>query len=110
MSAPVRLPPEIGFGIVLAFAVAYFVHWLRRAFRQPRPPLSQLESAKREPQSPLPESDVLMFDGIQRVFHWTMFIVLGIMTLTGIAIYVPGLFDGFLSVFGITETSAKIFW
>jgi len=100
----VRLSPEIFLAIVFAFILGYAMHWFRRAFRQPRP-------APQTVQEPAALGDrIVMFDTVQRLFHWFNFVVLGLTTLTGLAIYFPGSFDQFLTQFGIEGIQAKIFW
>ncbi|MEM1947041.1 MAG: cytochrome b/b6 domain-containing protein [Candidatus Caldarchaeum sp.] len=99
----VRLSPEIFTAIVLAFVAGYVVHWFRRAFRQPRPKPTTVSTE-------LVHEKVYAFDPIQRLFHWLSFVALGIMTLTGLAIYFPNVFDSFLTPFGIDGMQAKIFW
>lgn len=100
--APVRLPVEIAFLIVLLFVAAYTVHWFRRAFREGTPtgpPPTVVD---------VPVNRVKAYDLVQRLFHWTNFVVLGIMVLTGISIFLPGPFYSILSLFGITDTNAVI--
>ncbi len=99
--APVRLPTEIAFLIVLLFVAAYAVHWFRRAFREGTPtgPPTVVD---------VPVNRVKAYDLVQRLFHWTNFVVLGIMVVTGISIFLPELFYPILSPFGITNTDAVI--
>ena len=87
--------------LLLAFVAGYVTHWLRRAFRQPHPT---------EP-SDQPSADKLaMFDIVQRLFHWANFMLLGLMTLTGVALFLPGLIDAFLAPFGIRGFASKVYW
>jgi cytochrome b subunit of formate dehydrogenase len=99
----VRLSPEIFTAIVLLFIAAYVVHWFRRAFRQPHPTPVIVEME-------VPQEKVPAFDIVQRLFHWLTFTFLGIMTLTGVALLYPSLFNPFLTPLGIEGTQAKIFW
>jgi cytochrome b subunit of formate dehydrogenase len=99
----VRLSPEIFTAIVLLFIAAYVVHWFRRAFRQPHPTPVIVEME-------VPQEKVPAFDIVQRLFHWLTFTFLGIMTLTGVALLYPSLFNPFLTPLGIEGTRAIIFW
>lgn len=103
LSAPVRLSSEIFLAIVLLFVAGYVVHWFRRAFRQPK--LTTITAHVE-----IHDEKIPAFDIVQRLFHWLTFVVLGMMTLTGIALYFPNTFDPLLAPFGIEGTQAKIFW
>jgi cytochrome b subunit of formate dehydrogenase len=100
--APVRLPTEIAFLVVLLFITAYAVHWFRRAFREGSP------TGPSRTVVDVPINRVKAYDLIQRLFHWTNFVVLGIMVLTGISIFLPGPFYPILSLFGMTSTGAVV--
>lgn len=101
VQAPVRVESALMGVFLLAFAAGYAVHWLRRAFRQPRPTeRSDHPSAKR----------LSTFDRVQRFFHWANFAVLGVMALTGLGLFVPGLVDGVLAVFGVRGFEGKVYW
>jgi len=101
VQAPVRVESALMGALLLVFVVGYGVHWLRRAFRQPTP----TERSER-PSARL----LLMFDAVQRLFHWSNFVALGIMTLTGMALFIPGLFKPLLEPIGINGLTDKIYW
>jgi cytochrome b subunit of formate dehydrogenase len=99
---PVGLSQEFAALIILVFVAGYAIHWLRRAFRQPSPTTPQTPSR-------IPGESVNYFDVIQRLFHWSDLLVLGVMILTGVTIFIPGQFDFLVAPFGVTGMSAKIF-
>jgi cytochrome b subunit of formate dehydrogenase len=51
-----------------------------------------------------------MFDIVQRLFHWANFMLLGLMALTGVALFLPGVIDAFLAPLGIREFASKVYW
>jgi cytochrome b subunit of formate dehydrogenase len=51
-----------------------------------------------------------MFDIVQRLFHWANFMLLGLMALTGVALFLPGLVDAFLAPLGIRGFASKVYW
>lgn len=100
VQAPVRVDLVLMADLLLVFVAGYAVHWLRRAFRQPHP----TEHAK------LPTaSRLVVFDLVQRLFHWADFVVLGGMALTGVAIVLGGL-DAFLTPLGIGGITNQVYW
>lgn len=101
VQAPVRVESALMGVLLLAFAAGYAVHWLRRAFRQPRP----TERSERPPTGFL-----AMFDIVQRLFHWANFLVLGLMAMTGVSLFIPRLIDGVLAIFGIRELESRLYW
>jgi formate dehydrogenase subunit gamma len=100
--APVRLDVQIAYAILLLFVAAYAIHWLRRAFREGIP------KGPPPPGLVVPGDRVKAYDLVQRLFHWSDFIVMGMMVLTGISIFLPGPLYPLLSAFGIESTDAMI--
>jgi len=103
---PFQLPPQrldvtIAAYIVLVFVAGYAVHWFRRAFREPSP-------TGPTPSVTIPGDRIKYYDVVERLFHWTDFIVLSLMVLTGTAIFFPGLLNGLLAPFGVVGTTAEI--
>ncbi|MDG7007084.1 MAG: cytochrome b/b6 domain-containing protein [Nitrososphaerota archaeon] len=103
MSLPYRLPVDYAVAILLVFVAIFTIHWLRRAFRQPARsgPSSAVE---------LPGGSVKAYDVVQRLFHWSLFVTLGLVALTGIDIFEPGVLGFFLSPFGIVDMTSSLFW
>lgn len=98
-----RLPVDYAVAILLLFVAIFVVHWVRRAFRQPHRP--ELTTAVE-----VPGDAVKAYDTVQRLFHWSLFIVLGLVAFTGINIYVPGVLNFILSPFGIVDVTSSLFW
>jgi formate dehydrogenase subunit gamma len=98
---PVRLAWQFAALIVLAFIVGYVLHWFRRSFR---------EGAPTEPpqQITIPGNRIKAYDVVERLFHWTDFVVLGMMVLTGVSIFFPGFLYPLLSAFALTNRDAMI--
>ena len=98
-----RLPLVYAEIIILLFVVMVAVHWARRAFRQPvkSPPGQHVEPA---------EGMVNAFDIVERLYHWSLFVVTGLLVLTGVTLFVPGTFDYLLSSFGVTSTAGLLLW
>ena len=98
-----RLPVEYAVLIILVFVAIFVVHFVRRAYRQP---------IRSEPKQLVHETirDVKMYDSVQRVYHWVLFVTLGIMLLTGLSLYVPGVFNSWLIPFGIQSSVGELFW
>ncbi len=94
---PDRLPFVYGAIIVLLFVSMVVIHWSRRASRQPVKP--------EPPPSEPTEGMVQAFDLVERLYHWSLFVVAGLMVLTGLAIFVPGTLDFLLESFGITSAA-----
>jgi cytochrome b subunit of formate dehydrogenase len=99
--APERLDETIALYIVLVFIAGYAVHWFRRAFREPSP-------TGPTPSVSVPGDRVKYYDIVERLFHWTDFIVMGMMMLTGIAIFFPGSLNFALAPFGVQGTAGEI--
>ena len=93
-----RLPAIYAWAILLVFAAALTVHFVRRSYHQPA----------RVGGSPVdvPGDTVKVFDLVERLFHWSLFIVLGLVVVSGIALFVPGSFNYVLEAFGVAGTSA----
>ena len=103
--APVfRLPVAYAAVLVLLFVAMTVIHFARRAYRQPTKEVAAPVST--EPT----EGTVKAFDIVERVYHWTLFIVTGLMVLTGISLFAPGVFDALLSAFGVTSTAGLLLW
>lgn len=103
MSALAQLPVSYAAWILVLFGAFFAIHWLRRSFREP---------ARQKPVSgvQVPGDSVKTFGLVQRLFHWSLFVVLGLVAFTGIDIFVPGSLGWFLSPFGIAGVSDSLFW
>lgn len=84
--------------IILFFAAVFAIHFIRRAYRQPK----RIGGTAVE----VPENKVKSFDIVQRAFHWSLFAILGLVMLSGVAIFAPGYFDSLLKAFGVVGTTA----
>ncbi len=100
---PLRLPEDYAAAIVLFFVAIFAVHFVRRAFREPRPTGTRAAMD-------LPEGPVKAYDIVQRLFHWSLFIVLGLVALTGINIYYTGALNPFLTPFGVADVISSMYW
>ena len=103
MALPFRLPFDYAAAIILFFVAIYVIHFVRRAFRQPPRPeaIGAID---------ISGDNVKAYDLVQRLFHWSLFVALGLMVLTGVDIFSPGLFGSALGTFGITDLTASLFW
>ena len=99
-----RLPLEYAAIIVLLFVAMAVVHWARRAYRQPVKEVSEPLSTESM------EGTVKAFDIVERLYHWSLFIVAGLLVLTGVSLFVPGVFDVLMASFGVTSTAGLLFW
>jgi len=93
-----RLAVDWAAAIVLFFVAIFTIHFIRRAYRQPK----RIGGTTVE----VPEK-VKAFDIVQRAFHWSLFAILGLTMLTGVAIFAPGSFNVLLQAFGVTGTTAS---
>jgi cytochrome b subunit of formate dehydrogenase len=93
-----RLPLEYAAALILLFAAVFVVHFVRRAYRQPK----RIGGTPME----VPGNTVKAFDIVERLFHWSLFITLGLVMVSGVAIYLPGTFNFLLSAFGVAGTNA----
>ncbi len=98
-----RLPFEYADVILLLFATIFVVHFVRRAFRQPKP-MGEASAVE------VPGARVKAYDIVQRLYHWSLFMVLGLVAITGINIYYTGFFNFFLAPFGIGDALTSIYW
>ena len=94
-----RLPTDWAAAIVLFFAAVFAIHFVRRAYRQP----------PRSGGTPVdvPGNKVKAFDIVERLFHWSLFMILGLIALSGLSIYSPGTFNGVMAAFGVSGSSAS---
>jgi len=92
-----RLQVEYAAALVLLFAAIFAVHFIRRAYRQPK----RIGGTPME----VPGNAVKAFDIVERLFHWSLFIILGLVMVSGVAIYLPGSFNFLLSAFGVAGTA-----
>jgi len=102
-----RLPLVYAEAIVLIFAAALLIHFVRRSYHQP-------ERVGGTPVE-VPGDSVKVFDLVERLIHWSLFIVLGLLVVSGIAIFVPGSFNYILEAFGVAgsaqaATAANLTW
>jgi cytochrome b subunit of formate dehydrogenase len=102
-----RLPAVYAWAILLVFAAALTVHFVRRSYHQP----------VRTGGTPVdvPGDSVKAFDLVERLFHWSLFIILGLLVVSGIALFIPGSFNYILGAFGVAGTSgaaeqANLLW
>lgn len=93
-----RLPSIYAGAILLAFAAAIIIHFVRRSYHQP----TRVGGAPVE----IPGGSVKVFGLVQRLYHWSLFMVLGLMIVSGVALYSPGSFNYVLGAFGVAGTSA----
>ena len=103
MSALFQLPLDYAVWILVLFGAFFAIHWLRRSFREPvrQKPTTAVE---------VPGENVKAFGTVQRLFHWSLFVVLGLVAFTGIDIFAPGVLGWFLSPFGISSVADSLFW
>jgi len=100
---PLRLPDYYAAAIILFFVAIFAVHFVRRAFREPKP------SGARATLD-LPEGPVKAYDIWQRVYHWSLFVVLGLVALTGINIFYTGAMNFLLAPFGVVDVLSSMYW
>jgi len=93
-----RLPTIYAYTILLVFAAALAVHFVRRSYHQP----ARVGGAPVD----VPGDSVKAFGLVPRLFHWSLFMVLGLVVVSGIALYIPGSFNYILQAFGVSGTSA----
>ncbi|MDG6904560.1 MAG: cytochrome b/b6 domain-containing protein [Nitrososphaerota archaeon] len=94
-----RLATDWAAAIILFFAAVFAIHFIRRAYRQP----------KRVGGTPveIAGNKVKAFDIVQRAFHWSLFGILGLVMLSGVAIFAPGTFNALLQAFGAVGSTAQ---
>jgi len=102
-----RLPVDYAAAIVLFFVGIFAIHFVRRAYRQP----ARIGGTPVE----VPGNTVKAFDIVERAFHWSLFIILGLVVLSGVAIFAPASFNVLLQAFGVSgtlaeQTTASIAW
>jgi len=102
-----RLQVEYAAALILLFAAIFAVHFVRRAYRQPK----RIGGTPVE----MPGNTVKAFDIVERLFHWSLFMILGLVMVSGVAIYLPGSFNFLLSAFGVAgtataQTAADLAW
>jgi cytochrome b subunit of formate dehydrogenase len=96
----VRLSSEWAAAIILFFVAIFAIHFVRRAYRQP----TRVGGAPVD----VPGNTVKTFDLVERAFHWSLFIILGLVALTGVAIFSAGTFAILLQAFGVSGTTAAV--
>ena len=103
MSTLLRLPLDYAVWILVLFGAFFAIHWIRRSFREP---------ARQKPTTTVdvPGENVKTFGTVQRLFHWSLFVVLGLVAVTGIDIFAPGTLGWFLAPFGISSAADILFW
>jgi cytochrome b subunit of formate dehydrogenase len=89
---PHGAPELVSYGMLTVFAVGLIFHWSRRALRHPIP-TEQLTVE--------PKGDVLMFDRIQRGFHWATTASFILLIMTGLPLYDPSVFVPIAGALGI---------
>ena len=102
-----RLPVVYAEALVLIFAAALLIHFVRRSYHQP-------ERVGGTPVE-VPGDSVKVFDLVERLIHWSLFIVLGLLVVSGISIFIPGSFNYILEAFGVAGSSqaaisASLLW
>ena len=100
---PLRLPYDYAAATVLFFVAIFAVHYVRRAFREPHPKGGRATVE-------IPDGPVAAYDIVQRLFHWSLFVVLGLVALTGINIYYTGALNFFLAPFGVADVISSMYW
>ncbi|MDG6997907.1 MAG: cytochrome b/b6 domain-containing protein [Nitrososphaerota archaeon] len=91
-----RLPVVYGAIIVLLFVAMVVVHWSRRSFREPEKPSSARPGESEE-------GMIRAFDVVERVYHWALFIVMGLLIITGLSLIFPSTFTFLMASFGVTN-------
>ncbi|MGA2875601.1 MAG: cytochrome b/b6 domain-containing protein [Nitrososphaerales archaeon] len=94
-----RLAVDWAAAIILFFVAIFTIHFIRRAYRQPK----RVGGTTVE----VPGNKVKAFDIVQRVFHFSLFAILGLVMLSGVAIFAPGSFNALLQAFGVAGTTAS---
>jgi formate dehydrogenase subunit gamma len=94
-----RLPYDWAAAILLFFVAVFAIHFVRRAYRQP--PRSGGTHVD------VPGDKVKVFDIVDRLFHWSLFLTLGLVVLSGLSIYSPGTLVPVLTAFGVTGANAS---
>ncbi len=77
-------PELISYGMIIVFTFGLIFHWFRRARRHPAPT---------EPLTGEIKGDILLFDKVQRVFHWATTVSYIFVVITGVALYDPFAFE-----------------
>jgi len=93
-----RLSADWAAAIILFFVAVFAIHFVRRAYRQPK----RVGGSAVE----VPNNTVKAFDIVERLFHWSLFIILGMVMLSGVSIFAPGQFNSLLEAFGVAGSSA----
>jgi len=89
---PHGAPELLTYGTLIVFTLGLIFHWSRRAFRHPVPT---------EPISGEIKGNFMVFDKVQRTFHWATTVSFVIVTFTGIALYDPFAFEPISDLLGI---------
>jgi len=100
---PHGLPEIISYGILFLFSIGLIFHWSRRALRHPTPS----EPFDKETEG------TIMFDRVQRLFHWATTGAYVLVVVTGVALYDPVAFEpvtGFLGIPLHGTFPTYVFW
>jgi len=97
-SVATRLPVIYAEVIILVFIAAILVHFVRRSYHQP----ARVGGTPVE----VPGDSVKVFDLVERLIHWSLFIVLGLVMVSGISLFFPGTANYVLEAFGVAGTAA----
>ena len=81
---PHGAPELLTYGTLIVFTLGLIFHWSRRAFRHPVPT---------EPLSGEIKGDIVVFDKVQRIFHWATTVSYIGVVFTGVALYDPFAFE-----------------
>jgi len=89
---PHGAPELLSYGILTVFSLGLVFHWSRRALRHPAPT---------EPLATEIKGEILMFDKVQRAFHWATTASFILVVLTGLPLYDPSAFVPAAAALGI---------
>ena len=89
---PHGAPEVLSYGTLVIFSLGLVFHWSRRAFRHPKPTEIMTMDLK---------GQFLMFDKVQRVFHWCTTASFLLLISTGLPLYDPSAFVPVTSALGV---------
>ena len=89
---PHGAPELVAYGIVAVFGLGLIFHWLRRSLRHPVPTEPIMQELK---------GNFLMFDRVQRVFHWATTVCFILLIATGLPLYDPSAFVPLAATIGV---------
>jgi len=89
---PHGAPELVAYGIIVVFGLGLIFHWFRRSGRHPIPT---------EPTMQQLTGNFVMFDKVQRAFHWATTACFILLIVTGLPLYDPSAFVPLAATIGI---------